>query len=62
MNDDGIARGPAFDLINAGHRGGIPGIGGQAINGFRGQRDQLPGAQQFRRSFHRLREQRGGVG
>jgi len=61
MDNNGIARRPALDLINAGDSGGVPGIGGEAVNGFGGQRDQLPGAEQFGGPLDGLREERSVV-
>ena len=60
VDDDRVARRPAFDLENALHGPSIQRIGGQAINGFGWESDHLPGAQQVRRSTHcGLKEFRG---
>ncbi len=46
MNDDGIVRGPAFDLEDAPDRVRVQRAGRQPIHRFRRQRDHLAGAQQ----------------
>ena len=61
MDDDGIVRGPAFDLENFTNGGGIQRIRGKAVNRFRRQRYHLAGAQPFCRPFHGGSKQRRRV-
>ena len=62
MDDDGIVRGPAFDSINFGDGFGVERVCGQAVNGFRRQRDDFARAQGLGGDLHRGLEQFGGVG
>ena len=48
MNDDGIVRRTALDFVNARDGARIERIGGQAVNRFRRQRDDLARVEDFR--------------
>ena len=49
VGDQGVEAGPALGLENAGHGSGVPGIGGEAIDGLCRQDDQPPGLQRLNR-------------
>src|SRR5689334_11296255 len=57
MHDQGIEARAALGGKNAGHGLAAGGVGAQAINGFGGEGDQSPPAQNFRRA-----RDRGGIG
>ena len=50
MNDDGMARGTALDLVDSRDRRGVGCVGTQSVYGFGGKGDQPP-APQYRRSI-----------
>ena len=61
MDDERVVGGAAFDLEDALDGLGIERIGGQAVNRFGGQGDQLAGAQKLRGAPHGCPELSGSV-
>ena len=61
VNEDGIVRGPAFDLENFCDRLFVQRVRGEAVNGFRRQRHNFTGAQQFGGTADSLLKKRRSV-
>lgn len=62
VDDDGVVGGAAFGFVDFGDGGGVQGVGSEAVNCFRRERDQFTGAQEFSGARDGGVEQGGGVG